>query len=112
MTSKRMQRAQANHERWLEKRGLSKNQIKLKRRRVDTFALDYKETLRVDRTGYVSAGLGGVPGLRKSIMDKLHLEPENVRKEILDKASRCAPAYNKGGYQYEGSRAPNKGGKT
>ena len=33
-------------------------------------------------------------------MEVIHKEPEHVRKEILAKASRCMPLYNKGGLQY------------
>jgi hypothetical protein len=37
---------------------------------------------------------------KKDIMTKLHNEPKHVREEILNKASRVMPLYNKGGLQY------------
>jgi hypothetical protein len=37
---------------------------------------------------------------KRDLMTNLHKEPEHVRKEILIKASRCMPLFNKGGLQY------------
>jgi hypothetical protein len=37
---------------------------------------------------------------KRGIMEVIHKESEQVRKEILIKASRIAPAYSKGAYQY------------
>jgi len=39
-------------------------------------------------------------GYVRGIMANLHKEKPEVQKEILDKASRCMPLFNKGGYQY------------
>lgn len=36
----------------------------------------------------------------QTIMDKLHKEAPEVQAEILAKATRLAPLYNKGAYQY------------
>ena len=33
-------------------------------------------------------------------MANLHKESAEVQQAIMDKASRCLPLYNKGGYQY------------
>jgi hypothetical protein len=33
-------------------------------------------------------------------MANLHKETPEVQREIMEKASRCLPLYNKGGYQY------------
>jgi hypothetical protein len=33
-------------------------------------------------------------------MANLHKESPEVQQAIMDKASRCLPLYNKGGYQY------------
>lgn len=62
----------------------------------------YNESMMVDRKGYVSAGMSGSSDscADKSLMTNLHKEPEHVRKEILAKASRVMPLFNKGGLQY------------
>lgn len=38
--------------------------------------------------------------VRNSIMDRLHLESEETKKEILQKKMRIAIPYSKGAYQY------------
>jgi hypothetical protein len=39
-------------------------------------------------------------GLVRGMMANLHKESPQVQREIMEKASRCLPLYNKGGYQY------------
>jgi len=62
----------------------------------------YNDDMMVDRSGYVSAGMSGSASscVDRSLMSNLHKEPEHVRKEILAKASRVMPLFNKGGLQY------------
>jgi hypothetical protein len=62
----------------------------------------YNDDMMVDRSGYVSAGMSGsaFSCTDRSLMSNLHKEPEHVRKEILAKASRVMPLFNKGGLQY------------
>lgn len=62
----------------------------------------YNDDMMVDRSGYVSAGLSGSSDAcaKRGVMTNLHKETEAVRKEILDKASRVMPLFNKGGLQY------------
>jgi hypothetical protein len=47
-----------------------------------------------------TAGGGGTAD--RSLMSRLHEEPEHVRREIERKARSVAPLYNKGGLQYDG----------
>ena len=96
-----------NHEKWLIERGLHPKQIRAKK---DKKILDkmwrtsYTDSMMVDRSDYVSAGLSGDASscAKRDIMTNLHKEPEHVQKEILKKASLVMPLYNKGGLQYAG----------
>lgn len=94
-------KAQIDHEKWLEKKGLSPTQLKAKKKLDVNWKTEYASNLRVDRK-YVSAAMVGSADScsKKDIMTRLHKEPEHVRKEILDKASRVMPLFNKGGLQY------------
>jgi hypothetical protein len=62
----------------------------------------YTNDIKVERGNYVSAGMSGTKDAcaKRDIMTNLHKEPEHVRKEIMAKASRVMPLYNKGGLQY------------
>lgn len=64
---------------------------------------EYVAALRdgVRRPSSPPAVVGGADATAdRSIMSRLHLETEAVRREILRKAARVAPAYNKGALQY------------
>jgi hypothetical protein len=95
----------SKHDQWLLDKGLHPSQIKVKK---DTKLLkkqafqEVKESLHVDRSDYTSSGLESIasPCIDRSLMKRLHNEPEHVRKEILSKASRVMPLFNKGGLQY------------
>jgi hypothetical protein len=97
----------SDHDRWLLKNGVHPDQIRSKK---DKKVLDkmwrseYNDTMVVDRSDYVSAGLSGDASscAKRDIMTNLHKEPEHVQKEILKKASLVMPLYNKGGLQYAG----------
>lgn len=103
---KRKQRKhdRSEHDAWLEKMGLSPKQIKAKKIKDTSWKSKYSDSLKVDRssTQYESAGMSGTASscANRSIMANLHKESDEVREEILRKASRTAPLYNKGGYQY------------
>jgi hypothetical protein len=90
------------HEAWLLKNGLHPEQIKIKKGVDLKWKQRYTESIRVDQSGYVSAGMSGSASscAKRDIMTNLHKEPEHVRKEILEKASRVMPLFNKGGLQY------------
>jgi hypothetical protein len=94
-------KAQIEHEKWLEKRGLSPAQLKLKKKVDFNWQNEYTSSVRVERK-YASAEMSGSSDscAKKDIMTRLHNEPKHVREEILKKASRVMPLYNKGGLQY------------
>ena len=100
-TNKGKTKAQIEHEKWLEKRGLSPNQLKTKKKLDSNWKEEYASVLKVDRK-YESVEMTGSSDAcaKKDIMTRLHKEPEHIRKEILEKASRVMPLFNKGGLQY------------
>lgn len=103
--SKSKTKPMPQHEKWLLDKGFHPSQIKVKKdtRLLKKLALrEAKESLHVDRSNYTSSGLEGIasPCVDRSLMKRLHNEPEHVRKEVLNKASRIAPLYSKGPTQY------------
>lgn len=92
----------SKHDLWLRERGLLPSQIAAKKGVDTNWKTRYTESMMVDRSDYVSAGMSGNASScsDRSLMNNLHKEPEHVRKEILDKASRVMPLFNKGGLQY------------
>jgi len=94
-------KADIDHQKWLEQRGLSPKQLKNKIKPDKSWKQEYSTSLKVERK-YESVEISGTKDscAKKDIMTKLHNEPEHVRKEILAKASRVMPIYNKGGLQY------------
>ena len=95
----------SEHDQWLVKMGLSTKQIKAKKAKNTSWKSEYSDSLKVDRSTkhHDSASVIAGPAsacANRSIMANLHKESEEVREEILRKASRTAPLYNKGGYQY------------
>ena len=90
--------AAAKHDEWLRQRGLHPEQRNLQRafkgKHVNSIP-DYTDTRH---TAELSNGIGN--GYKKGIMANLHKETPQVQQQIMDKASRCLPLYNKGGYQY------------
>jgi hypothetical protein len=94
---------QIEHEKWLQSQGLSREQLSRKKVVDPNWKTKYTDTLKVDsKTKYESAGMSGSRDFaaKRGIMEAIHKEPEHVRREILIKASRCMPLYNKGGIQY------------
>lgn len=55
--------------------------------------------------GSPSISFVATPCLKRDIFDVARNESPETRKEIMRKAARTAPAYNKGGYQYIGDGA-------
>lgn len=94
-------KSDVEHQKWLQKQGLSPEQLKRKKSVDSNWKEEYTSSIRVDRR-YKSLGMSGTKDscIKRGVMNNLHKEPEHVRKEILDKASRCMPLYNKGGLQY------------
>jgi hypothetical protein len=90
----------AAHQQWIEK--MTKG-VKADKKVLDKlWRKSYNESMVVDQSGYVSSGMSGTASscTNRSLMSNLHKEPEHVRKEILDKASRVMSLFNKGGLQY------------
>ena len=96
--SAKLAEATAKHEQWLRERGLHPEQRTLQRafkgKHVNSIP-DYTDTRH---TAKLSNGIGN--GFKTGVMANLHKESPEVQQAILDKASRCLPLYNKGGYQY------------
>jgi hypothetical protein len=96
--SRRLAESEAKHNAWLEKQGLTPNQIKLKKAFVGNVRIDTKPNTTTSNPYQLSNSVGN--GYKKGIMENLHKESPEVQQEILYKASRCMPLYNKGGIQY------------
>lgn len=91
--------AKAKHEAWLRKQGLHPEQRDLKRAVVGRLKQDLPD-YRVESPVPLSNNIAVRGGFKTGVMANLHKEKPEVQKEIMDKASRCAPQYNKGGYAY------------
>lgn len=89
------------HQAWLSKKGLLPQQLKAKIKLDSNWKEEYNRSIKVERK-YESAEMIGSKDscAKKDIMTRLHKEADHVKKEILDKASRVMPLYNKGGLQY------------
>lgn len=95
--------AQIEHEKWLSKKGLMNKQSKKDKNKINAdWKKEYKESLKVDRENYVSGGMSGSKDscAKRGIMTNLHKEPKEVQEQVLYKASRVMPLFNKGGLQY------------
>ena len=89
------------HQKWLAQRNLLPHQVKAKIKLDNNWKEGYSNSLKVERK-YVSAEMIGSSDscAKKGVMTNFHKEPEHVKKEILAKASRVMPLYNKGSLQY------------
>lgn len=96
--SKRVAAATDKHNAWLEKQGLTPNQVKLKKEFVGNVRINTRPDLTTSNPYQLSNSVGN--GYKKGIMINLHKESPEVQKEIIAKANRTAPAYSKGAYQY------------
>jgi hypothetical protein len=89
------------HDKWLEKNGLSLSQIK-KKKSVDlSWKKKYNEDMAVERSTkhYDQKQFVAGSTAKNDIMSNLHKEPKHVQDAVLEKASRVMPLYNKGGLQ-------------
>jgi len=96
--SKKLADATDKHNDWLAKQGLTHNQIQLKKAFVGNARINNKPDLTTSNPYQLSNSVGN--GYKKGIMENLHKESPEVQKEIMIKASRCMPLFNKGGLQY------------
>jgi hypothetical protein len=98
--SRRLADALEHHRRWLRRRGVRPPG----RRDRERWAEEYAETLRTgllpERFRQEPLAGGADACADRSLMARLHREPEHVRKEVMRKASMVAPAFNKGALQY------------
>ena len=100
LNNKRALIAQAKHKAWIE--SITKGQKSDKKVLDKLFRISYNENMVVNRDGYVSSGMSGSADscVKRGVMTNIHKESEKIRKEILVKASRVMPLFNKGGLQY------------
>lgn len=96
--SKKAAESEAKHNAWLVKQGLTPNQIQLKKAFVGNVRKSTTPDLTTSNPYQLSNSVGN--GFKKGIMENLHKEAPDVQREILVKASRCMPLFNKGGLQY------------
>lgn len=102
--------ADAEHDAWLRKRGLHPEQRKDKQVKSTATIPNYREGI----TSKIPLSNAVGNGFRSGVMENLHKEKPEVQKQILAKASRCMPLYNKGGYQFatDGTDMKMVGSKT
>jgi hypothetical protein len=96
--SRRLVEATDKHNAWLRERGLHPEQRTLQKAFKGKYQNDIPDYTVRDNNIQLSNSIGN--GYKKGIMANLHKESPEVQKEILDKASRCMPLFNKGGYQF------------
>lgn len=103
-------KADAEHDAWLRKRGLHPDQRKGKQIESTATIPNYREGI----TSKIPLSNAVGNGYKSGVMENLHKEKPEVQKEILAKASRCMPLYNKGGYQFatDGTDMKMVGSKT
>jgi hypothetical protein len=87
--------AKSEHEAWLRKNGVHPDQ--LTKAKLHKIAVPSYKTEGVQLSNTIVDG-----GRAKGIMANLHKESAATRAAILEKASRVAPLYNKGGLQLLG----------
>jgi hypothetical protein len=90
--------AAAKHDEWLRKQGLHPEQRALASAFKGKRKIEFPD-LKVEENAPLSNKIDG-NGLARGMMANLHKESAAVQKEIMDKASRCMPLFNKGGMQY------------
>jgi len=90
------------HEEYLLRMGCHPNQLKDKKALDNNWAATYSKNMKFEGNTYNSAGMSGNSDscAKRGVLVNLHKETEVVRKEILEKANRIQPLYNKGGLQY------------
>lgn len=90
--------ADAKHEKWLLERGLHPSQRELQQA-FKGKAKIVAPSLKVEEN-YPLSNQIEANGFARGVMANLHKESPEVQKKIKEKASRTAPLYSKGPYQY------------
>jgi hypothetical protein len=86
-------KAQLDHEKWLKSMGVHSTQLANKKKHVNAIP-----SYATEKNGELSNKVGN--GFRTAtVLENLENETVDVQMQILKKAARVAPAYNKGGYQ-------------
>lgn len=93
--SKRRIKADAEHAAWLKERGLDRATLRRK-------LLESGNGIEFPEYPYTKVQYSNVvgSGIKRGVMSNMHREAPEVKNEILAKASRVMPLYNKGGLQY------------
>jgi len=86
-------KAQLDHEKWLKSMGVHSTQLANKKKHVNTIP-----SYEVKKNGELSNKVGNGFHIT-TVLENLNNETVDVQMQILKKAARVAPAYNKGGYQ-------------
>lgn len=101
--TQKLQKAQEEHQKFLTKMGVNKEQLqktKAGRRNLvlDSWKKSFYNSLesRIENKDIANTG---VTGQVTGIFANLHKEPEHVKQAILEKKARVMPLYNKGPIQ-------------
>lgn len=88
-------RAHLEHDKWLRKMGLHPEQLKMKKKHVNSLPSYKVDSELPELSNKIGNGFKSA-----SVIDNLANEKVDVQAQILSKAARVSPIYNKGGYQY------------
>jgi hypothetical protein len=86
-------KAQLDHEKWLKSMGVHYTQLATKKKHVNAIP-----SYATEKNGELSNKVGNGFHIT-TVLENLNNETVDVQMQILKKAARVAPAYNKGGYQ-------------
>ena len=99
----KLDRSKKEHEKFLEKMGVSKKQLQKTKAGRRNLVLDsWKESFynklesKIENKDIANTG---VTGQVTGVFANLHKEPEHVQRAILEKKARVMPLYNKGPIQ-------------
>ena len=95
--NKRLEKARAEHNKWLEARGLMRKQIEM--RRDDAVRIVRMPNYKVDENAPLGNGFARSGFVITPMANRFNEKP-SVRAEIERKAMRIAPAYSKGPMQF------------
>ena len=101
-------KAQLDHEKWLKSMGVHSTQLANKKKHVNAIP-----SYEVEKNGELSNKVGNGFHIT-TVLENLENETVDVQMQILKKAARVAPAYNKGATMYitEGTDITTIGSKS
>jgi hypothetical protein len=100
--TKTLDQAKAEHAKFLQKMGCTKEQLKSRKKSTGKCKLGFTGTAKVYfEEKSLSTVLQGDKdtGTKRDVMSNIYKESPEVQAQIREKASRVGIAYNKGGYQ-------------